>query len=140
MVAMMRRELDPFRMLRTAVDRLVEESPFFAQRQAFPALNVWEDNDALYVEAELPGVTAENIEASVIGRELTIKGRRSMELPESVTLHRRERGTGEFTRTVTLPIDVDAQQVRATLREGIFTVTLPKSPAAKTRKIAVQSA
>jgi HSP20 family protein len=140
MVAMMRRELDPFRMLRTAMDRLMEEAPFIAQRATFPALNVWEDSEHLYVEAELPGLTAENIEASVVGRELTIKGRRSMELPENVTLHRRERGTGEFTRTLTLPIDVDAQQVRGALHDGVFTITLPKSPAAKSRKITVQPA
>jgi HSP20 family protein len=136
---------DPLTTLRGAVSKLFDEftygteEPWFRTTPSFPALNVWEDNDNLYVEAEIPGVKPEDIEASAIGRELTIHGRRQPAQDPNLTYHRQERGTGEFTRVLELPVEVDTENVQAGLKDGILTVTLPKSRSAKARKIEVKA-
>ena len=107
--------------------------------RAFPPLNVCERGDEYILEAELPGMKLENIEVEVLGNEFTIKGRRENPAQEGVTYHRQERGSGEFTRVLTLPSDVDSDKVEATLRDGILTVRLPKAEAAKARKIQVKA-
>jgi len=106
---------------------------------AFPALNVWEDADALYAEAETPGVNQDDIEVYAVGNELTIKGSRKPCEGEDVAYHRRERGTGEFTRVITLPVDVDSDKIQATLKDGVLTVKLPKAEVAKPKKITVKT-
>lgn len=107
---------------------------------AFPALNVWEESEALGVEAELPGFAIEDLDIQVKGDELLIAGERKAQAAENLTYHRRERGTGAFRRVLTLPVEIDADKVEATLRDGILSLRLPKSAAAKPRKIAVHSA
>jgi len=104
----------------------------------FPALNVWEVGDNLYAEAELPGVKQEDLDISVAGGELTIKGRRQFAAEEGTTFHRRERAAGEFTRVLRLPVEVDSQRVEASLKDGVLLLTLPKHEAAKPRKIEVK--
>ncbi len=137
---------DPLTVLRGAVSRLFDEFPYFQEEPwirtapAFPALNVWEDADNLYVEAEVPGVKAEDIEASAIGKELTIRGRRALcEEAKNTVYHRQERGTGEFSRVLELPVEVETDHIRAGLRDGVLTLTLPKSKSAKSRKIEVKA-
>lgn len=105
----------------------------------FPALNIWEEGDTLFAEAELPGVSKDDIEVYAVGNELTIKGSRQPCQCEEVTYHRRERGTGEFTRVVTLPIEVDTEKVQASLKDGVLTITLPKAEEAKPKKISVKT-
>lgn len=109
------------------------------QPRAFPPLNVWEENDDFVVEAEVPGLQMQNIDVEVLGNELTVKGRREPVAQENVTYHRQERGHGEFTRVLTLPVDVNPEKVQATLRDGVLTIRLPKAEAAKARKIQVKS-
>lgn len=106
----------------------------------FPALNAWEDGDRMMVEAEIPGLGMEDLELMIQGDELTIKGRRPPMQGENLTYHRRERGTGEFARFVTLPVEVDAERVEAAIKDGVLTIVLPKAERAKARKIAVKSA
>jgi HSP20 family protein len=108
--------------------------------RALPALNLWDDDARVFVEAEVPGYKMDDLEISVIGNELTITGRRELETAEGTTFHRRERRTGEFTRSLTLPVEIDAEKVQATLKDGILTVELPKAQAALPRKIEVKSA
>lgn len=105
----------------------------------FPALNVWEEGDSLYAEAEIPGVSQGDLEVYAVGNELTIKGVRKSREGEDLAYHRRERGTGEFTRVITLPVDIEAEKVQASLRDGVLTVTLPKAEEARPRKIAVKA-
>jgi HSP20 family protein len=107
---------------------------------AYPAANVWEDGDNAYVEAELPGMSMDSIEVDVIGNEVTIRGERKIEEPPNGTYRRRERPAGCFSRTTTLPWEIDAEHVEAKLHDGVLTIRLPKSPAAKPRKIKVQAA
>jgi HSP20 family protein len=106
----------------------------------FPALNLWEDGARLIAEAEVPGHRMQDLEVLVVGDELTIKGRRSADAPEGATVHRRERGMGEFHRTLTLPVEINADAVEATLKDGVLTLVLPKAEAARARKITVRSA
>ena len=106
---------------------------------ALPPLNVWEAEKYLYVEAEIPGVKMDDIDVSVLGDELTIKGERKNETDDGVSFHRRERRMGAFSRTIQLPTAVDAQGVQATLRDGVLTVTLSKAASVLPRRITVQT-
>ncbi|HET6879045.1 MAG TPA: Hsp20/alpha crystallin family protein [Pirellulales bacterium] len=138
---------NPVSTLRGEVDRLFGD--FFGPAaatagasgtRAFPALNIWEREGELYVEAELPGLKSDDLEISVVGQQLVIKGRRAdFEPEEGVAFHRRERGVGEFVRAVDLPVDVDGDRVEAKLSDGVLLITLPKAEAAKPRKIQVKS-
>ncbi len=103
----------------------------------YPAINLWEGGDAMLVEAELPGLTEKDVEVSVVGNELTIRGRRTEQPIAGVTHHRRERSCGEFARVLRLPVDVEADQVQATLHDGVLTIRLPKIAAVKPRKVQV---
>lgn len=136
---------NPVSTLRGEVDRLFGD--FFGPAatsstasRVFPALNIWERENELFVEAELPGLKSEDVDVSVVGQQLVIKGRRADFEPEAgVAFHRRERGVGEFVRTVDLPVDVDAGRVEAKLADGVLLITMPKAEAAKPRKIQVKS-
>ena len=105
-----------------------------------PAMNVWGDEQAVYVEVDLPGTDVEKLDVSVTeGNKLTIQGERPvLELPNAVW-HRQERGAGSFTRTLTLPTMVDANKVEATFENGVLRLTLPRAEAAKPRKIAIKA-
>jgi HSP20 family protein len=136
---------NPVSTLRSEVDRLFGDffgpvgAPATATR-AFPALNVWERENELCVEAELPGLKSEDVDVSVVGQQLVIKGRRANFEPEAgVAFHRRERAAGDFARNIDLPVDVDANRVEAKLADGVLLITLPKAEAAKPRKIQVKS-
>lgn len=112
----------------------------WTQERAFPAVNVWEEQDQLFAEAELPGVKGEDLDVSVTGNELTLRGRRNPAAGQEQSYHRRERSSGEFTRTLHLPYEVDANGVEATLRDGVLLLKLPKAASARPHKIEVRSA
>ena len=106
---------------------------------SYPALNVWEEEDAIQVEAELPGMDLKDLEIFVTGNnQLTIKGERKGAAPEKGRPHRQERPFGNFVRTLTLPFPVDDAKVDARLENGILKIHLPKHEAARPRKIAVK--
>jgi HSP20 family protein len=105
----------------------------------FPALNLWEDNDNLFVEAELPGLELYDLEIYVNGdNQLTIKGERKRPAVEGGTWHRQERGYGTFSRLIELPQEVNADRVTAEFKNGILTITLPKREEIKPRRIQVK--
>ena len=105
----------------------------------FPALNVWEDDQALYAEAEMPGLSMNDIEVFVHGDELTVKGERKSNDDESVTYHCRERGFGTFSRVLRIPVEVNPENIEANLRDGVLTIKLPKVEAVQPRKITVKA-
>lgn len=122
-------------------ENVFDELPFgFRAIRSFPALNVWEDGERFYVEAEVPGMKIEDIEVLVMGNEITIKGERKESAGDNVAFHRRERGVGTFSRTLRLPAEVDAGKVEAAMNFGVLTITLPKAERAKARKIDVKVA
>jgi HSP20 family protein len=126
-------------------NRLIEQmdrlfGPVGFDAPPFPPLNVWEDKDHFYVESELPGLKLDDIRVSVAeGNQLTIAGERVPDRPESGAWLRQECGFGEFVRTLTLPAAVDPDKVEARYEAGVLTLTLPKSDAAKPRRIAVRA-
>jgi HSP20 family protein len=135
---------DEMHRMRNRFDQLVGESR--GQRptldpSGFPALNAWEDDENFYVEAELPGLAESDLEISMADQStLTIKGQRKQpELPGG-QWHRRERAYGSFERSFPLPGAVTADNVEASLKNGVLTIKLPKAPELRPRKIEVKSA
>jgi HSP20 family protein len=106
----------------------------------FPALNLSEDEDNLYVRAELPGVVPDEIEITTKENDLIIKRERKIATEgEKISYHRREREAGSFRRIISLPTRVDAEKVTAVCKNGVLTVTLPRAAELKPRKIEVAS-
>jgi HSP20 family protein len=136
---------NPFHQLRSEMDRLL--NGFLGSTNGgtacgdagLPAVNMWDKNDALMLELELPGVKNDQIDISIVGLDLTIKVQRPDVAEEGVAYHRRERPVGDFARVLRLPCEVNADKVAAELQNGILTLTLPKAEAAKPRKITVKA-
>lgn len=103
-----------------------------------PALDVYEDKENFIVKAELPGMKKEDIDVSLHADSLSIAGeRKSEKKDENAELCRTERYFGRFQRTVTLPTPVAADKVKAQYKDGILTITLPKTEEAKPKQIDV---
>jgi len=103
-----------------------------------PAVDLYEDKDSLIVQVEVPGMKKEEIEVSLHDGVLTIGGERREEKPaEGNDGYRAERLYGRFQRAITLPKPVDSANVKAAYKDGILTVTLPKSEEAKPRQISI---
>ena len=147
---------DPFReleALRREIDRAFEgfgpwrpftHAAFVPGRatRVYPLLNVSEDKENLYVEALAPGLDPGFLEVSVQHGTLRIAGEKqalSQDIkPEA--FHRNERSAGKFIRTVDLPAEVDSERVSADYRNGLLLITLPKTEAAKPKRIPVSVA
>lgn len=126
--------------LHRLLDGAADESAGLAGAGVFPPVNVGHDDDNFYLRAEMPGVKADELSISAVKNRVSIAGRR--EIPrehERVSYHRKERAEGAFSRTVTLPSDVNADAVEARYADGILTLTLPKAEEAKPRQIAIRS-
>jgi HSP20 family protein len=107
---------------------------------AFPPVNVWEEGDQVFVEAELPGMSQKDLEIYVTGgNQLTLKGERKPSFPEKSVRHRQERGFGSFARVLTLPFPVNADKVDAHFENGVLQIKLAKHESAKPRKITVKA-
>lgn len=105
-----------------------------------PHLNVWEDEQALYVEAELPGVDPSKFDVTVTeGNRLSLRGERAAPEIAGAKWVRQERPSGEFSREIALPTLVDADKVEAKYDLGVLKLTLPKHEAVKPRKIHVKT-
>jgi len=126
--------------MRRELDRM---SDGFSLRRApnFPALNVWTNIEGALVTAEVPGVEPDAIDISIVDRTLILRGSRQVDdLGENVKMHRQERGYGEFQRTLSLPFHIETEQIKATFKNGVLTITLPRAEEEKPKKIAVQTA
>jgi HSP20 family protein len=108
-------------------------------RTVWPATNVFEAKESFVVKAEVPGVAESDVAVSVEDDALVIRGERKSAVPEGYTAHWRERSSIAFTRKLPLPTRVDADQVSATLKDGVLTVTLPKAKDTLPRQIAVKA-
>jgi HSP20 family protein len=130
--------------LRDELDRLFE-SPWTELTRTSqllsgwtPALDVHEDKDNFVVRAELPGMKREDIDVSLHDGALSISGERKTEKKyEEAEVYRTERCFGKFQRTVTLPAPVAADKVKAQYKDGVLTITLPKTEEAKPKQIDV---
>jgi HSP20 family protein len=126
---------DPFSTMRE-FDRLFEGRP---ANRWMPRVDVYDQDNALMVRVEVPGVDPESIEVTVEGGTLTMKGGRSFETEETkANYHRKEIFEGSFERTILLPEGIDPEAVAATSKDGILEISIPKLPEVLPRKISVE--
>jgi len=106
----------------------------------FPAVNLWVSSDDSVVTTEIPGIDPKDIDISVSGRSLTLRGSRGAnELKEGESYHRRERWHGQFSKTIELPFNIDTGKVSAKFTKGILYITLPRVEAERPKKIEIKS-
>lgn len=136
---------DRLSSLRDEIDRLFDLSTPGSRRDAglfsgwTPALDVHQDKDHVFVTCELPGMKKEDIDISLHNGTLTLSGERKDETGRAEgSWSRTERFFGKFQRSVSLPTAVDSANVKASYKDGVLTVTLPKAEEAKPRQIEVQ--
>jgi HSP20 family protein len=146
MVRLYSRGVSPLHQLRDEMNRWLEgiqhETPRFTfggSPSVFPAINVWEDDKSLLLEAELPGMKVDDLNITAVGDQLTLKGERKLDESDDVTVHQCERAGGSFTRTLTLPAEVNVDQVEATLIDGVLRLRLPKAATTSPHKIDVKT-
>jgi HSP20 family protein len=117
-----------------------EKAFAFHERRFSPAVDVREENDAVVVEAELPGMKAEDVNVSLEGNLLTISGERKFEHEKEEEGYRRiERSYGSFSRSFTLPDTVELERCEADMKGGVLKIRFPKSEKAQPRRIDVKS-
>jgi HSP20 family protein len=137
------RRWDPFQQLQREMGRLFENrDPFQPARQVYryPPLNLYDAGDQYILSAQLAGMLPTDIDLTITGETLTIRGeRKRTEGVKDDSYRRQERPMGRWSRTITLPDRVDSGQVGASFSDGILTVSLPKAESAKPRHITVMA-
>ena len=103
-----------------------------------PAVDIEESKDELVLQFDIPGIDPKDVKLNLIGDTLTIRGERKERARESRNMHRVERAYGTFERSFTLGMPVQSDQVRATYRDGVLEVRVPKAEEAKVREIDIQ--
>ena len=135
-----------FGLFRNLLDEMLEPVNWLSDVRAmprtnFPAINMGDTEDAIFVYAFVPGVDRKSLEVSIEGNLLTLHGtREAPETNEDMTWYRNERFAGEFTRSVSLPETVDPDQVEASLRHGVLSVKIRKRAESKPRRLEVKAA
>jgi HSP20 family protein len=105
-----------------------------------PPMNITQDDNNFYLRAEVPGIKPKDISISAVRNRVSLAAKREIQREnERVSYHRKELPEGSFNRTVTLPMEVDAERVDARCADGILTLTLPKVEQAKPRQITVNT-
>jgi HSP20 family protein len=132
-----------FDRVRREFDSLIRGLDQYRERTTatvFPSLNISEDAGNIYVQAEVPGLDAGDLNIAVEGDTLTISGERRV-CPEAeeekISYHRRELESGSFNRAVTMPCRIEVEKVQAKAANGLLLITLPKAAEAKPRQIEV---
>jgi len=105
---------------------------------AYPPVNVFRRGDDLVLIAEVPGIRKSDLQIQVKGNTIRLAGRKSVEYGENAGLHRRERLAGSFDRAITVPVEIDADNVKAECRDGILALHLPRAELDKPRTISVR--
>ena len=106
-------------------------------RGPFPPINVFQQGDDILAIVELPGIDGKDLQIQAKENTIRISGKKSVEYPERVSVHRRERVSGEFDRTLTLPVHIDPDRVKAEYRDGILALFLPRAETDKPRTIKI---
>ncbi len=104
---------------------------------AYPPLNVFRKGDDVVVIAEVPGIQKSDLDIQVKGNTIRIAGGKTVQYGESAAVHRRERLVGRFDRAITVPVEIDADQVKAECRDGILALYLPRAERDKPKSITV---
>ena len=103
----------------------------------FPPLNVFSNGDDIVIVAEAPGLKKDDLDIQVKGRTIQIAGVKTVQYGDRVSLHRRERTIGRFSRSLNLPVEVDADKIKAEYRDGMLAIFLPRAEADKPRSIKI---
>lgn len=131
-----------FGALRRELDELFDRFgsvPARAAYSAYPAVNLYETDEAYVLTAELPGLAPEDLDISLEGSTVTLSGERKAAPEEGASVHRRERPTGAFRRAFDLPVPIVGDRVEAVHRNGVLTLKLPKAPEHRPRQISVKA-
>lgn len=131
-------DLSPFYGAATPFDRLFETlwpSMAISQRSvAYPPVNIGEDDENLYVRCEIPGMDMADLDLTLTDSSLVIRGERKVERGK---YYRQERPTGVFQRLVNIQAGINRDKVRATMRDGLLEVVLPKAEESRPKKISI---
>lgn len=103
----------------------------------FPPVNVFQQGDDILAIVELPGVDKDSLQIHAKENTIRLVGKKTVSYPEGISLHRRERTFGEFDRTLSLPVKLNADKIRAEYRNGILALFLPRSEDDKPRSITI---
>ncbi len=103
----------------------------------FPPINVFRQGDGFVAIIELPGVNKSDLEIQAKENTIRIAGKKSINYDEGVSIHRRERVPGEFDRTLTFPVEIDPEGIKAEYRDGVLTLFISISGRAKPRTIQI---
>jgi HSP20 family protein len=104
---------------------------------AFPPINVFQQGDSLVAILEVPGVEKDHLEIQAKDNVIRISGKKAITYPEAVSVHRRERLSGSFDRTLTVPLQIDADGIKAEYRDGVLALFIPRSESDKPRSIRI---
>lgn len=121
----------------TDLDRSYGNNYGWQVAEGAPRTNLYDAGNHLEIKAEVPGMTKDDLNIKVQGNYLEVSGTRKSDAPEGHKAHRVERRANSFTRSFTLPSDVNTEKVEASLKNGILTLTLPKAEAAKPKQISI---
>jgi HSP20 family protein len=121
------------------LNRMFEPMRFYPPPE-FPLLNIWTNPDGAIVAAEVPGVSADDLEISIRRDTVTLRGTRKGEPTEDAVVLRQERVTGSFARNMVLPFRVDAEKASAKFDRGMVTLTLPRPEEDKPHRISISRA
>jgi HSP20 family protein len=111
-----------------------------AHPSVYPLVNIYQDNDNIYLTAELPGMESNEVSIDIEHDGIQIAGERKIDSEgENICYHRREREGGKFSRRLTFRSKIDIDNVSAQLKDGILKVTMPKARETKPKKISVKA-
>jgi HSP20 family protein len=107
-------------------------------RGPFPPINVFQQGEDILAIVELPGIDKNALEIQAKENTIRVAGKKAVQYPEGVSVHRRERVVGEFDRTLSLPVQLNPDSIRAEYRDGILALFLPRAEADKPRTIKIR--
>jgi HSP20 family protein len=129
------------RQMQSDFSRALGGLRFMPTQVEYPLINVWTNAEGAILTADVPGVEPDTLDIAVHGDTVTLRGTRQPEqLSEEDTLHRTERITGAFARSFTLPFRLDPDAVKATFRQGVLTLELPRPESERPKRIKVERA
>jgi len=134
---------DEFNRLESEMDRLFDAYSTLSGAPDYPAINIWTNADGALITAELPGVEAKDVELSVVGETITLSGERQPmpELKDAGTrIHRQERGSGRFVRSIELPFPGQPDKGEARLEKGVLHIHAPRAESDRPKKISIHTA